>query len=129
MRLRIVTPGERLLDANVEKVIAEAPNGSFALLPRHIDFATALRPGVLIYQSPGGDERFIGHDAGTLVKCGDEVLVAILSAVAGDDLATLQSRVENVFLQLDEQERASRAALARLEAGLIRTFIELEAPT
>jgi F-type H+-transporting ATPase subunit epsilon len=30
-------------------VIAEAQNGSFCLLPHHIDFVAALAPGLLAY--------------------------------------------------------------------------------
>ena len=126
MRLKMVTPTEVFLDETVEKVIAEAPNGVFGMLPRHIDFVSALKPGILVYQRPDGDERFVGVDNGTLVKCADTVFVAIRNAMAGDDLETLRARVEERFLQLDEQERIARTALARLEAGVIRRFIELE---
>ncbi|MFP4002238.1 MAG: F0F1 ATP synthase subunit epsilon [Alphaproteobacteria bacterium] len=126
MRLKIVTPTEVFLDEQVEKVVAEAPNGAFGMLPRHIDFVSALKPGILTYQRADGTERFVGTDAGTLVKCADTVFAATRNALAGDDLETLRARVEERFLQLDEQERIARTALARLEAGVIRRFIELE---
>ncbi len=126
MRLKIVTPTEIFLDEPVEKIVAEAPNGAFGMLPRHIDFVSALKPGVLAYQRSDGGERYVGIDNGTLVKCGDTVFVATRNAIAGDNLETLRDRVEAKFLQLDEKERIARTALARLEAGVIRRFIELE---
>lgn len=126
MKLRVVTPSEVVLDETVEKVVVQAPNGSFGMLPRHIDFVSALVPGILLYQLADGAERFLGINAGTLVKCGDTVFIATRNAMAGDRLETLQAQVEQVFLQLDEQERVARTALARLEAGVIRRFIELE---
>ena len=49
-------------------MIAEADNGSFCLLPRHIDFATALAPGLLSFEEPGGAESFLAVDSGVLVK-------------------------------------------------------------
>ena len=126
MRLRVVTPAGVVVDEAVSKVVAEAPNGAFGLLPRHIDFASELTPGIVIYQSSNEAERFIGIDQGTLVKCGDLVLISTRDAIVGDDLDTLEPEVKNAFLQIDEHERTARTALARLEAGMIRHFLELE---
>lgn len=126
MRLRVVLPTEILLDQQVAKIVAEARNGSFCVLPRHIDFVAALAPGVLTYVDPTGAERFFGIDQGTLVKCAGEVIVATRNAVAGDDLEMLRDVVRSRFLELDERERSARSALARLEAGVVRRFIELQ---
>lgn len=126
MRLKVVTPTDVFFEASVDKVVAEAPNGAFGMLPRHIDMVSELIPGILMYQLPDGEERYLGIDAGTLVKCGDTVLVSTGKAMEGDDLETLQARVEEVFLQLNEHERVARTALARLEAGIVRRFIDLE---
>ena len=41
-------------------------------------------------------------------------------------MAQLRATVDESFMKLDEQERIARTALARLEAGTIRGFIELE---
>jgi F-type H+-transporting ATPase subunit epsilon len=40
--------------------------------------------------------------------------------------AFLLGVVEMEFRQLDEQEKIARSALARLEAGVIRRFLELD---
>jgi F-type H+-transporting ATPase subunit epsilon len=53
------------------------------------------------------------------------VRVAVRGAVDGDDLLELRARVEADFRQRDEDEREARAALARLEAGMIRRFSKL----
>jgi len=51
MNLKILLPTEILLDEEVTKVSAEAENGSFTLLPNHIDFVTAIVPGILFFES------------------------------------------------------------------------------
>jgi len=126
MHLKLLLPTEILIEEPVSKVIAEAVNGSFCLLPRHIDFVTALVPGILSFDDADGQENFVVTDHGTLVKCGRQVLVSTLNAVRGTNLEQLREIVEQRFLQLDEHERVARTALARLEAGTIRGFIELE---
>jgi F-type H+-transporting ATPase subunit epsilon len=125
MRLRVLLPTEVLVDEKVTKIIAEAQNGSMCLLPRHIDFVAALVPGVLIFFNNEG-ENFAAVDVGTLVKCGRDVFVSTLNGVRGKELDSLHALVEERFLELDEHERKTRAALARLEAGTLRGFMELQ---
>ncbi len=129
MRLKVLLPTEVLLDRQVKKIVAEAQNGSFGILPRHIDFAAALVPSVVVYVDAQGTERFLGIDEGTLVKCADEVSISTRNAVPGDDLQTLRDVVRGRFLELDERERSARGALARLEAGVVRRFVELQERT
>jgi F-type H+-transporting ATPase subunit epsilon len=125
MRLKVLLPTEVLVNEEVTKVIAEAENGSFCLLPRHIDFVTALAPGLLSFETEEGGEEFLAVDAGILVKYGAEVLVSIRNAVRGLDLERLQQTVDEQFRALDEREKMTLAAVARLEANFIRRFIDL----
>jgi F-type H+-transporting ATPase subunit epsilon len=127
LRLRVFLPTETLVDASVVKVVAEAEDGAFCLLPRHADWVAALVPGILLYTDPDGTEHLCAVDTGTLVKAGDEVRVACFNAVPGADLVSLRQTVEDAFANLDEHERETRSALARLEAGTLRRFMEWEA--
>ncbi len=123
MKLRITLPTERFLDKEVHKVKAESPMGEFTLLPRHIDYATSLVPGLLSYtEREGGEERFLALDRGMLVKRGDEVLVAVAKAVQGE-LGELKRAVEEMLEARDDSERKSRTAEARLEADFVRRFV------
>lgn len=126
MRLHLCLPTKTLREEKVEKIVAEAPNGAFGMLPRHIDFVAALVPGILAVTLEGGREVLFGIDEGILVKRGRDVMISVRNAVKGEDLATLRRMVEQEFLELDERERTARAALARLEAGMVRRFIQLE---
>lgn len=125
MQLKLLSPTRIVADAAATKVIAEAENGFFCLLPRHVDFVAALVPSILAWWDADGHEHVAAVDAGTLVKCGDEVLVSVRDAVVGENLETLQDTVENTFLRLTEHERQARGALARLEAGALRRFTEV----
>jgi len=126
LQLQVLLPTEILVDEPATKVIAEAANGAFCLLPRHIDFVAALVPGILLYETAQGEERLLANDAGILVKAGDRVRVSVLNAVRGTRLDELRETVEAHFKSLDEHERLTRSALARLEAGTLRRFQRLE---
>lgn len=125
MRLEVLLPTSVLIDEPITRLVAEAENGAFGLLPRHIDFATALKPGILVFEDAAGSERYLGIDEGILVKCGAEVMVSTRNAVLGDDLASLRETVRQRYLELDEGEKLARSALARLEVGVVKRFTEL----
>jgi F-type H+-transporting ATPase subunit epsilon len=126
MRLRVLLPTQILIDEAVRKVVAEGEDGLFALLPRHIDFVSALAPGLLSYVLDGdatGAEHYLAVDEGILVKSGPQVLISTRNAVRGADLGALRRLVEAQYRALDEHERTVRASLARLEASLMRRFL------
>ena len=125
MHLKILLPTHILVDAPVNKVVAEAQNGSFCLLPRHIDFTAALTPGLLAFEHADGREEFIAIAEGVLVKQGDAVQISTINAVRGADLGALKEAVGRQFRDLDERDRRARTALTRLEADFVRRFIEL----
>ena len=126
MWLKVITPERACFDKPVRRIVTEAPDGYFGMLPHHIDFVTQLVPGILVAETEEGTERFIAVNSGTLVKCGEVVTAAVLGAIEGDDLESLRRRVEADFLRQDEQERRARSAMARLEATMIRRFRDLE---
>ena len=126
MRLKVLLPTEILLDIPVTKIVAEGENGSFCLKPKHIDFVSALAPGLLSYVTPEGTEQFVGIDEGILVKCGREVRVSTRDAVLGDEPAALHATILERISELDEHERNARSVLARLEAGVAKQFLGLE---
>jgi F-type H+-transporting ATPase subunit epsilon len=123
MRLKVVVPNQVILDEVVSKIIAEAANGSFCLLPHHIDLVTVLVPGILEFTN--STTQYLAVDEGILVKHQDEVLVSTLNAVKSDHLETLKQTVAEHFHLLDEQERLTRSALTKFEANIIRHFREI----
>ena len=126
MRLQVLLPSEILVNQMVSKVIAEAENGSFCLLPRHLDFVTSLAPGILTYTDSDNRERYVGVAEGVLVKTDREVLVSVEHGVKGENLGELRDTVSQHFEAIDERERQAVSAVARLEADFVRRFLDLE---
>lgn len=124
MRLRVFTPSGAVLEDEAERIVVEAAEGSVGLLPRHVDYVAVLVPGILLYETPGGEERLLAVDQGLLVKRGRRVDVSVRDAIPGEELASLRRAVRERFVSLDEREHASRRALAQLEARFIRRFLE-----
>ena len=126
MMLKILLPAEILLELEVKKIVAEAENGSFCLMPNHIDFVATLAPGLFTYERAEGGQEVLAMDVGTLVKKGPDVLVSTRNAVRAPDLGKLKQVVVQQYDILDEREKMVRSASAKLEASLIRRFVELK---
>jgi len=127
MTLRVLLPEKVVLEREVTKIVAEGKNGSFGLLPRHVDYVEPLVPGILSLVPIGDeDEVFAAVDEGVLVKCGSEVLVSVRNAVVGPELGRLEATVRDRFHRVDEREQAMRTALAKLESEVVHRFIDME---
>ncbi|ASK18064.1 MULTISPECIES: F0F1 ATP synthase subunit epsilon [unclassified Halomonas] len=128
MQVTLRLPAMTLHQGPASRLFAVAENGAFGMLPNHIDFVTALVPSVLILTLADGEEQIFGIDEGILVKKGHQVEIAIRRGVQGTDLASLKETVQRNFIEVDEDERVARSALARLEAGMVRRFADLQRP-
>ena len=126
MLLKILLPAEILMQLEVKKIVAEAENGSFCLMPNHIDFVATLAPGLFTYEKAEGGQEIMAMDVGTLVKKGSDVLVSTRNAVRAPDLGKLKQVVMQQYDILDEREKMVRSASAKLEASLVRRFVELK---
>lgn len=132
MELKVLVPERVLLEASVVEVVAEGVEGSFGLLPRHVDYVAPLVPGILSYVEDGGGdgdregrERFVATAEGVLVKRGREVLVSVRSATPGERLGELEEALRRDLAHRSERENEARRAASRLEADIVRRFVEL----
>ena len=121
--LKIYLPTGIFIERKVAKVKGESPVGGFCLLPRHIDYVTAVVSGIFSYTDLAGKEFFLALDNGILVKKGQEVMVAARRAVAGE-LGMLNREVEKMLEVRKEKEKLNRTTVAKLEAGFLRRFME-----
>jgi len=110
----------------VKRIVAQTAQGSFGLLPHRLDCAAALAPGILSYETEEDGEVYLAVDQGVLVKAGMDVLVSVRNAIGGTDLDELHEAVKREFLNLDEQEKSVRSALAKMESGFVRRFMEFQ---
>ncbi len=125
MQVTLRLPNGILFDGPALRLTAVAQNGSFGILPNHIDFVTALVPSVLSLMTPERNWLIFGIDEGVLVKKAHAVAVTTRRGVQGKDLKTLRDTVQTTFLRVDEEERVARTALSRLEANIVRRFADL----
>ncbi len=123
MNLKIVLPSHIFMDEEVVKITGESPLGGFTLKPKHIDMATAIAPGIMSYETTSGATIHLAVDQGIAIKRGSKVIIAANNAVR-DELGRLEEELRRMLTVSDELERSAQTAVARLEAGFVRRFLE-----
>jgi F-type H+-transporting ATPase subunit epsilon len=79
MHLTVTTPSGSLVQIEVDEIAAPGAVGEFGILPGHIPFMAALKPGVLFYRTKDGP-RFLAVGDGVLqvARSGDSDKISVL---------------------------------------------------
>ncbi len=125
LKLEIVTPEKRVLDAEVDSVTVPTATGEAGILPNHAPLISALKPGILAYSNKGTTEKLAV--SGGFVEVNDNT-VSVLADTAEtaseidiDSARSDRDAAEKAFAavassSIDETE----AARERLEAASVR---------
>jgi F-type H+-transporting ATPase subunit epsilon len=93
LRLEIVTPEKRILDAEVDSVTVMTASGEAGILPNHAPLISALKPGVLSYSNRGSVEKLAV--AGGFVEVREnKVAVLADSAETADEIDVASARTD-----------------------------------
>ena len=122
MKLIVTTPLALVTEADdVAHLRAEDDSGAFGILPGHADFLTALAFSVVSWRDSKGAEHHLAVKGGMLeVHGGNAISIATRKAIAGDDLAQLETDVIDHFRRERDEEQVAHADAQRLYVAAIR---------
>lgn len=124
IRLEIVTPTRRLIDAEVDEVRLPAALGEMGVLPGHTPLLTSLSTGPLAYTDSDG-EHLLAVSKGFAEVADDNVTVLANQAERPDeiDVAAARSSVAEIEKKLGA---ATAEELEELTSALRRAETQLE---
>lgn len=125
MQLTVLTPLGVVLQTKALKVTMETLSGYHTLLPKHVDFISALGPNIMQYYDENNNPKYVACHNGIVVKKGATVTVSVQDAILGDKLDELESTLAKVYKENEEQRKELNTAIARLELGIVRGFSRL----
>jgi F-type H+-transporting ATPase subunit epsilon len=129
MQFILVTPEGIILQENILKITLETLEGYYTLLPRHVDFVSALTAGIVTFLPEYSNEKYAACHQGIVVKKGEKITLSVQNAVLGETLSELQELIKIEFKQKEEQRKQLNTAMARLELGIMRGFKQLRGAT
>src|SRR5687768_14624159 len=104
MRLSVTTPRGSLVETDVDELSAPGALGEFGVLPGHVPFLSALRPGVFVYRHK--------HDAHVLAV--SDGILEVVRAEGGDKVLVLVSDARGAE-EIDREAAAKDVAAADAE--------------
>jgi len=120
LKLEIVTPEKRVLDADVDSVTIPTATGEAGILPNHAPLISALKPGILTYTSKGSTNR-LAITGGFVEVNADKVAVLADSAEAPDEINADVARSDR---EAAEKELSAAATEPVEQTEAIRERIE-----
>lgn len=132
MRLTIMTPNKIIDEREVIKVSAIGREGSFTLLPGHVDIFSSLVRCIVSAEDSDQKVHVYAADGGILTKEGPMVRISSPFAVKGqvinedDPEQGLAERIDNALSELEKESGHIRTETLRVETDLVRRMIELE---
>lgn len=85
LKLEIITPESRVVDAEVDAVTVPTASGEAGILPNHAPLISTVKPGVLSYSAKGASDR-LAVSGGFVEVSNNKVAVLVDSAEAAGDL-------------------------------------------
>ncbi len=124
MKLLISTPEKVYLSKEVSSITVDTAMGSMGFLERHIDFVTAIEPGILSLRTEDGREEYVALFEGILIKQADTIDISTRHALQSDNLPQLEESLERYYKETEQKEKKARSSLAMLEGSIIKQFQE-----
>jgi F-type H+-transporting ATPase subunit epsilon len=109
LRLEIVTPERRILDADVDAVTVPTESGEAGILPHHAPLISALKPGILAYNIKGTTDK-LAVSGGFVEVNTDKVSVLVDTAETADEIDLEAAR--------SDRESAEKALAAAGQASV-----------
>ena len=110
IRLEIVTPERRILDADVDSVTVPTASGEVGILPHHAPLVSLLKPGIVTYSVKGAAQRL--------------AVSSWFVEVNSDKVAVLVDRAETAEEIDVDAARAEREAAEKAVAAVSTASIE-----
>lgn len=126
IKLEIVTPEKRVIDAEVDSVTVPTTSGEAGILQNHAPLVSALKPGILSYAAKGTTDK-LAISAGFVEVNSNKVSVLVDAAETNQevnvdqakaDLEAAEKAISAAGLVGAEEADVSRAALDHATARL-----------
>lgn len=125
IELTVLTPFQKLLQKSVQKITFESLDGFHTVLPKHTDYVTALKTGIVRYVLSDGTTEYLACDEGILVKKGSAVSLSTRLGILSNDLKKLENLIATDFKKMEETRKENNKAMAQLELTLARGLLKL----
>ena len=123
LKLEVVTPERRVVDAETEIVTVPTASGEAGILANHAPLISALKPGLLSYAVKGSTEKErLAIAAGFVEVSGNQVSVLTDLAESAEEIDADRAKADR---EEAEKELAANSAAPAEETAAVRERLDL----
>jgi F-type H+-transporting ATPase subunit epsilon len=93
LKLEIVTPEKRVVNAEVDSVTVPTASGEAGIFPNHAPLISALKPGIITFSVKGASERLV-VSGGFIEVSGEKVAVLADSAETANEIDPISAKTD-----------------------------------
>jgi F-type H+-transporting ATPase subunit epsilon len=123
LHLQSATQYERI---DATSFVGEDASGSFGLLPGHARFMTVLAFGLARFRRGSGSWEFLALPGGLVYFTGNQLWLNTRRYLRGQDSARIHAALEQQFAAEENELRAVKQSLQRLEQEMLKRLLEIQ---
>ena len=124
--IEIVSAERRVLEDDVDEVLAQTTEGQIGILPRHAPMLTLLVPGEMRLKK-GDQETILAIGGGFLEVAGNRVIVLADSAERAEEIDVARAEEARRRAQTRLEARSREVDVERAQASLRRSLARIRA--
>ncbi|MBR3912814.1 MAG: hypothetical protein IKJ28_01075 [Alphaproteobacteria bacterium] len=121
----VLTPVGVLLKTKIQKISVESVDGFRTLLPKHTDYVSALKTGIISYWNETNTVGYIACNEGILTKKGNHIRLATRLGILGSNIDELTHLIETDFKKMEEARKETNKAMTQMEISLAQGLLKL----
>ena len=110
LSVALVTPRGSLASRGVDEIVAPGVQGEFGVLPGHVAFISALKPGVLVLRNGSKRDLFAVGPGYLQVSASGQTRILVQDAAAGPEVDTEEARSDRAAAEEQLKQLATTDA-------------------
>lgn len=129
LNLRIYTPEKLVLEEEILKITVNGEEGSFTILPRHIDYISSFNDCIIYYTDKNEKVKFIAVNQGILTKTGRNIEISTFHIITGNSLQELKNNMNEMASKSEDlanYDQKINQNLKQIEFNLFKKIMEFK---
>lgn len=124
--LKVITPARIVFEEEIISITAPSVEGEMTVLPRHENFFTVLKEGIITIRREKGDDEYLAIGGGYFETNGEQITVLVSKAYNQDELDAKQVEKARADAQKVLEQTKDQTERQQAIASLKRIDIDLQ---
>lgn len=126
VQLKVITPARIVFEEEITSITAPGTEGEMTVLPRHENFFTVLKEGIITIRRPEKEDEYLAIGGGYFETNGKQITILVSKAYNQDELDAKQVEKARAEAQKVLEQTKDQTERQQVLASLRRIDIDLQ---